>query len=111
MLTLLIWRPIIEWFVYGKACCKNRHSKDIMCYDKIGQCAQNVNTNTGSIVNIVSLRERKRIFTLTSFNLRNSRNSNPEPCNEMTVFVIRVQWPKISAELNVSTTGPHTLVN
>ena len=83
-----------------------------MCYDKIGQCAQNVNTNTGSIVNIVSLRERKRIFTLTSYNLRISRNCHfIEPCNEMTVFVIRVQWPKMSAELNVSTTGSHTLVN
>lgn len=67
-----------------------------MRYYEIGQCAQNVNTNTGSIVNIitigractVSLRERKRIFTLTSYNLCISRNCNPETCNEMTVFVI-----------------------
>ena len=48
--SLLIQKPLVEWYM-GRLVITNRH-KNHTCYEEIGQCAQNIDTILGSIVNI-----------------------------------------------------------
>ena len=48
--SLLIQTPIFEWYM-ARLVITNGHANHA-CYKEIGQCAQNIDTILGSIVNI-----------------------------------------------------------
>lgn len=55
--------PTFEWYIAGLL-VKNGHRKNIVCYDEIGLCTQNVFTSPGSVltplVGLCDFLHRKR---------------------------------------------------
>ena len=75
LVTYLDWTPLFECYMLWCG-SKNKYQKGILCFKKIGVCAQNMKTVISSIVNIYDHLVSTKIFTLIMNQIFIRRASN-----------------------------------